>query len=59
MTAGAVKRIAGLSEVGVGRTNGQTFNLRGYNKNGVLVLVDGVKQDTGMDKGSATFVDPF
>ncbi|MEY0435201.1 TonB-dependent receptor domain-containing protein [Providencia huaxiensis] len=60
MTAGGLlKGIAGLSEVGVGRTNGQTFNLRGYNKNGVLVLVDGVKQDTGMDKGSATFVDPF
>ncbi|HGN1707631.1 TPA: TonB-dependent receptor [Providencia rettgeri] len=60
MTAGGLlKGIAGLSEIGVGRTNGQTFNLRGYNKSGVLVLVDGVKQDTGMDKGSATFVDPF
>ncbi len=58
-TAGDFLRgIAGITPVGVGRTNGQTFNLRGYDKSGVLVMVDGVRQDSGMDKSSATFLEP-
>ena len=36
-SAGMLKGVAGLSQTGAGRTNGQTFNLRGYDKSGVLV----------------------
>ncbi|MGK2674112.1 TonB-dependent receptor plug domain-containing protein, partial [Escherichia coli] len=33
-SAGMLKGVAGLSQTGAGRTNGQTFNLRGYDKSG-------------------------
>lgn len=50
--------IAGIVRDGVGRTNGQTFTMRGYDKSGVLVMVDGVRQNNGMAISSATFLDP-
>ena len=52
-SAGMLKGVAGLSQTGAGRTNGQTFNLRGYDKSGVLVLVDGVRQLSDMAKAVA------
>ena len=48
-----LKGVAGLNQTGAGRTNGQTFNLRGYDKSGVLVLVDGVRQLSDMAKAVA------
>ena len=57
-SAGMLKGVAGLSQTGAGRTNGQTFNLRGYDKSGVLVLVDGVRQLSDMAKSSGTYLDP-
>lgn len=56
-SAGMLKGVAGLSQTGAGRTNGQTFNLRGYDKSGVLVLVDGVRQLSDMAKSSGTYLD--
>ena len=53
-----LKGVAGLSQTGAGRTNGQTFNLRGYDKSGVLVLVDGIRQLSDMAKSSGTYLDP-
>ncbi len=38
-SAGMLKGVAGLSQTGAGRTNGQTFNLRGYDKSGYLFLL--------------------
>lgn len=52
-SAGMLKGVAGPSQTGAGRTNGQTFNLRGYDKSGVLVLVDGVRQLSDMAKAVA------
>lgn len=52
-SAGMLKGVAGLSQTGAGRTNGQTFNLRGYDKSGVLVLVDGIRQLSDMAKAVA------
>ena len=52
-SAGMLKGVAGLSQTGAGRTNGQTFNLRGYDKSGVLVLVDGIRQLSDVSKLSA------
>lgn len=57
-SAGMLKGVAGLSQTGAGRTNGQTFNLRGYDKSGVLVLVDGIRQLSDMAKSSGTYLDP-
>ncbi|MBX4604978.1 ligand-gated channel [Klebsiella pneumoniae] len=57
-SAGMMKGVAGLGQTGAGRTNGQTFNLRGYDKSGVLVLVDGVRQLSDMAKSSGTWLDP-
>ncbi|MBW0667561.1 TonB-dependent receptor, partial [Escherichia coli] len=57
-SASMLKNVAGLSQTGAGRTNGQTFNLRGYDKSGVLVLVDGVRQLSDMAKSSGTYLDP-
>ncbi|EIH35570.1 TonB-dependent heme/hemoglobin receptor family protein [Escherichia coli 96.0497] len=57
-SAGMLRGVAGLSQTGAGRTNGQTFNLRGYDKSGVLVLVDGVRQLSDMAKSSGTYLDP-
>ena len=37
---------------------GRPFNLRGYDKAGVLVLVDGVRQLSDMAKSSGTYLDP-
>ncbi len=57
-SAGMLKGVAGLSQTGAGRTNGQTFNLRGYDKSGVLVLVDGIRQLSDMAKSSGTLNRP-
>lgn len=43
---------------GTGRTNGQDVNLRGYDRRGVLVLVDGVRQGTDTGHLNSTFLDP-
>ncbi|MBU5600467.1 MULTISPECIES: TonB-dependent hemoglobin/transferrin/lactoferrin family receptor [Citrobacter] len=57
-TADLLRKVPGLSLDGTGRTNGQDVNLRGYDRRGVLVLVDGVRQGTDTGHLNSTFLDP-
>ncbi|ECJ5923127.1 TonB-dependent hemoglobin/transferrin/lactoferrin family receptor [Salmonella enterica] len=50
--------VPGITLSGTGRTNGQDVNLRGYDRRGVLVLVDGVRQGTDTGHLNSTFLDP-
>ncbi|HFS5790791.1 TPA: TonB-dependent hemoglobin/transferrin/lactoferrin family receptor [Citrobacter werkmanii] len=56
--ADLLRKVPGLSLDGTGRTNGQDVNLRGYDRRGVLVLVDGVRQGTDTGHLNSTFLDP-
>ena len=56
--AGLLRNVPGLTLDGTGRTNGQDVNLRGYDRRGVLVLVDGVRQGTDTGHLNSTFLDP-
>ncbi|MFM1228736.1 TonB-dependent hemoglobin/transferrin/lactoferrin family receptor [Yersinia enterocolitica] len=53
-----LKNIPGVSVTGVGRTNGQTVNIRGYDQYGVLVLIDGIRQGINGAHFNGTFLDP-
>jgi len=53
-----LRRIPGLNIDGSGRTNGQDISLRGYGRNGVLQLVDGVRQGTDTGHINSIFLDP-
>ena len=56
--ADLLRTVPGLTLDGTGRTNGQDVNLRGYDRRGVLVLVDGVRQGTDTGHLNSTFLDP-
>ncbi|AJJ17364.1 TonB-dependent hemoglobin/transferrin/lactoferrin family receptor [Yersinia intermedia] len=56
--AGMLRKIPGLTVTGSGRVNGQDVTLRGYGKQGVLTLVDGIRQGTDTGHLNATFLDP-
>ncbi|CZX88294.1 TonB-dependent heme/hemoglobin receptor family protein [Enterobacter ludwigii] len=56
--ADLLRYVPGLMLDGTGRTNGQDVNLRGYDRRGVLVLVDGVRQGTDTGHLNSTFLDP-
>ncbi|WP_370548829.1 TonB-dependent hemoglobin/transferrin/lactoferrin family receptor [Edwardsiella tarda] len=53
-----LRKIPGLALSGVGRSNGQDITLRGYGDNGVLALVDGVRQGTATGHLNGIFLDP-
>ncbi|MNG75526.1 Hemin receptor precursor [compost metagenome] len=58
-TAGDMLRhVPGVTVNGTGRSNGQDVSMRGYGKNGVLTLVDGIRQGTDTGHIGATFIDP-
>ena len=48
----------GLSVAGQGRRNGQTISMRGFDRNGVLVRLDGVRQDIDTGHLGNVFADP-
>jgi hemoglobin/transferrin/lactoferrin receptor protein len=48
----------GLHVAGQGRRNGQTLSLRGFGRNGVLVRLDGVRQDIDTGHLGNFFLDP-
>ena len=48
----------GLSIAGQGRRNGQTISMRGFDRNGVLVRLDGIRQDIDTGHLGNVFVDP-
>lgn len=56
--ADMLRRVPGITVTGSGRSNGQDLMMRGYDRRGVLTLVDGIRQgaDTGHING--TFLDP-
>ncbi|HFI5306076.1 TonB-dependent hemoglobin/transferrin/lactoferrin family receptor [Serratia liquefaciens] len=56
--ADMLRRVPGITVNGTGRTNGQDVFMRGYGKNGVLTLVDGIRQGTDTGHLGATFLDP-
>lgn len=53
-----LKNVPGVSITGVGRTNGQNVNIRGYDQYGVLVLIDGIRQGIKGTHFNGTFLDP-
>ena len=56
--ADLLRNIPGLAISGAGRTNGQDVSLRGYDRRGVLTLVDGIRQGTDTGHLNSTFLDP-
>ena len=56
--ADLLRYVPGLTLSGTGRTNGQDVSLRGYDRRGVLMLVDGVRQGTDTGHLNSTFLDP-
>ncbi|MFC0227095.1 TonB-dependent hemoglobin/transferrin/lactoferrin family receptor [Serratia aquatilis] len=57
--ADMLRRVPGIAVSGSSRTNGQDFTLRGYGKNGVLTLVDGIRQGTDTGHLNSVFLDPW
>ncbi|CNI28544.1 hemin storage receptor protein [Yersinia pekkanenii] len=53
-----LQNVPGISVTGVGRTNGQNVNIRGYDQYGVLVLIDGIRQGISGANINGTFLDP-
>ncbi|RPH20427.1 TonB-dependent hemoglobin/transferrin/lactoferrin family receptor [Buttiauxella warmboldiae] len=56
--ADMLRKVPGITVSGSGRTNGQDINMRGYDRSGVLMLVDGVRQGTDTGHLNSTFIDP-
>lgn len=54
-----LRHVPGISISGAGRTNGETISMRGYSKNGILTLVDGVRQGTDTGHIDSVFIDPL
>lgn len=53
-----LSRQPGLHVAGQGRRNGQTLSMRGFGRNGVLVRLDGVRQDITTGHVGNFFFDP-
>ncbi len=53
-----LSRQPGLHVAGQGRRNGQTLSMRGFGRNGVLVRLDGVRQDITTGHIGNFFLDP-
>ena len=53
-----LSRQPGLHVAGQGRRNGQTLSLRGFGREGVLVRLDGVRQDISTGHIGNFFLDP-
>lgn len=53
-----LSRQPGLHVAGQGRRNGQTLSMRGFGRNGVLVRLDGVRQDISTGHVGNFFLDP-
>lgn len=53
-----LSRQPGLHVAGQGRRNGQTLSMRGFGRNGVLVRLDGIRQDIATGHVGNFFLDP-
>ncbi|SQI44425.1 Heme/hemopexin utilization protein C precursor [Leminorella richardii] len=56
--ADLVRSIPGITISGIGRSNGQDITMRGYDKRGILMLVDGIRQGTDTGHLNGIFLDP-
>ncbi|MCP1107921.1 TonB-dependent hemoglobin/transferrin/lactoferrin family receptor [Serratia nevei] len=56
--ADMLRRVPGITVNGTGRSNGQDLMMRGYDRRGVLTLVDGIRQGTNTGHINGTFLDP-
>lgn len=56
--ADLLRPVPGITLSGSGRTNGQDISMRSYDRRGVLILVDGVRQGTDTGHLNSTFLDP-
>ncbi|WP_202303563.1 TonB-dependent hemoglobin/transferrin/lactoferrin family receptor [Dryocola clanedunensis] len=56
--ADMLRKVPGITLSGSGRTNGQDVSMRGYDRRGVLILVDGIRQGTDTGHLNSTFLDP-
>lgn len=56
--ADLLRPVPGITLSGSGRTNGQDISMRGYDRRGVLILVDDVRQGTDTGHLNSTFLDP-
>ncbi|WP_052044831.1 TonB-dependent receptor plug domain-containing protein [Candidatus Arsenophonus nilaparvatae] len=54
-----LKSIPGVSLSGFGSTNGQNLNMRGYESSGVLITIDGIRQDIDAGAITGTFLEPM
>lgn len=52
-----LRKDASVQVTGTQRTNGQNLTLRGYDKRGILIEVDGIKQGTDTGHMDGTFID--
>ncbi|MFB9997021.1 TonB-dependent hemoglobin/transferrin/lactoferrin family receptor [Providencia rustigianii] len=53
-----LRKVPGIAITGTSRTNGQDINMRGFDRRGILTLVDGVRQGTDTGHINGTFLDP-
>lgn len=53
-----LQNVAGLEFIGSSRRNGQDISLRGYNSDGIVFLVDGVRQRFNSAHDGKFFIDP-
>lgn len=54
--ADMLRRVPGITVTGSGRSNGQDLMMRGYDRRGVLTLVDGIRQGTDTGHINGTFL---
>lgn len=53
-----LRKIPGIGVTGTSRTNGQDIYMRGFDRRGILTLVDNVRQGTDTGHVNGTFIDP-
>ncbi|HGJ5876631.1 MAG TPA: TonB-dependent hemoglobin/transferrin/lactoferrin family receptor [Arsenophonus sp.] len=53
-----LRKVPGISVKGTSRANGQDIYMRGFDRRGILTLVDGVRQGTDTGHVNGTFIDP-
>ncbi|HFF8525100.1 TPA: TonB-dependent hemoglobin/transferrin/lactoferrin family receptor [Providencia rettgeri] len=53
-----LRKVPGINVAGTGRSNGQDVSMRGFDRRGILTLVDGVRQGTDTGHVNGTFIDP-
>ncbi|OCQ53365.1 Hemin receptor precursor [Photorhabdus australis subsp. thailandensis] len=53
-----IRKVPGINIAGTNRANGQDISLRGYGPQGVLTLIDGIRQGTDTGHINGTFLDP-